>query len=150
MENDSPHHTSPMVPSSIPFPLAFSFPSPSFLTLFSWVSFPSFIPSNFLIFPSFLFLHRSFWDEMAPNLHGSYLIRSKGQIFETNNWLEPHPNFFYPIFSQMIPRNKSNSLRISPVQIHILSSFDEYWSFPLTIVLKTWEWGKGVYPQYEI
>lgn len=63
---------------------------------------------------------------MGPNLQNAYLIRSKGQIFETNNWLEPHPNFFYPIFSQMIPRNKSNSLRISPVQIHILSSFDKY------------------------
>lgn len=60
MENDSPHHTSPMVPSSIPFHLASSFPSPSYLTLFSLVSSPSFVPSKFLIFPTFLFLHRSF------------------------------------------------------------------------------------------
>lgn len=136
MENDSPHHTSSMEPSSLLFPLTFSFPFSSCLTLFSVVSPSSIVPSKFLIFLSFLSLHICFWAEMVPNLQIFYLIRPITQKFETNNLPVIHPSLLYQPFSQRITRNKSNILHIPPVQIHNVFSFYKYRPFLLTIDLR--------------
>ncbi len=136
MENDSPHHTSPMEPSSLLFPLTFSFPFSSCLTLFSVVSPSSIAPSKFLIFLSFLYLHICFWAQMAPNLQSFYLTRPINQIFVTNNLPVIHPSLLYLPFSQRITRNKSNILHIPRVQIHNVLSFYKYRPFLLTIDLR--------------
>jgi hypothetical protein len=134
MENDSPHHTSPMEPSSLLFHHTFSFSL--YLTLFSLVSLSSIVPSKFLIFLSFLYLHKCFWAKMVPNLQSSYLIRPINQIFATNNLPVIHPSLLYLPFSRRITRNKSNILHIPPVQIHNVFSFYKYWPFLLTIDLR--------------
>ena len=150
MENDNPRHTNPMEPSSLLFPLTFSFPFSSCVTLFSVVFPSSIVPSKFLIFLSFLSLHICFWAQMVPNLQSFYLIRPINQIFATNNLLVIHPSLLYLPFSQRITRNKSNILHIPRVQIHNVFSFYKYWPFLLTIDLRISEWCKWAYLRYEI